>query len=302
MHWCKNTKPSYLRPWKPMAETLGAAHRRASALLQKAGVDSPSLDARLLLQAATGLTHAQLIAGELDELTQAQAFNTLIQRRCQREPVSRILGEREFHGLTFKLSSQTLDPRPDTETVVDAALQLAGAQNGLRILDLGTGTGAILLSLLAALPTATGLATDISTNALATAQTNATRLGLTERVQFICSNWFEMIEGTFDLIVSNPPYIPDADIESLSPEVRFHDPRQALSGGPDGLAPYRIIVAQAPHFLKPGGHLLVEIGLGQQTDIRTLMQRAGLILPASLPGELCDLGGIARVIAGMKPG
>lgn len=279
------------------------ALRQAARTLETAGIDTPKLDARLLLQHALGLSHASLIASAHDEITQAQlnAFQALITRRAAREPVSRILGSREFHGLTFSLAPDTLDPRPDTETLVTAALTLAQGKKDLRILDLGTGSGAIIISLLHALPCAQGTATDLSQGALDAARANAVMNGVSDRLELRHSNWFAQVHGKFDLIVSNPPYIPDAQVESLSPEVRLHDPHLALKGGPDGLAAYRAIIGAAPAHLHPGGHLLFEIGQGQERDVAALLAAAGFTSPTVIASELADLAGIIRVIAGRFP-
>lgn len=279
-----------------MAETIAAALANARKVLHAAGIENASLDARLLLQEATGLSHAGLISAQMDAITPEHAARLagLLARRAAREPVSRILGRREFRGLDFALSRDTLDPRPDTETLVEAVLAVAGPR--ARILDLGTGTGAVLLSLLHALPEASGLATDISEDALATARANAGALGLAGRAQFRLSDWFARVEGEFDVICSNPPYIPQADIAGLSPEVRLHDPFTALSGGPDGLAAYRRITAGAGAHLKAGGWLFFEIGQGQAADLGALLADAqfGRIT------QRRDLSGIVRVVGGQK--
>ena len=281
-----------------------AALRQAVHTLEAAGIDTPKLDARLLMQNVLGQSHASLIASAQEEMSQDQleAFHTLITRRAAREPVSRILGSREFHGLNFTLAPDTLDPRPDTETLVTAALTLAHGQNSLRILDLGTGSGAIIVSLLHALPAAQGTATDLSEGALDAARANAIMNGVSHRLELIRSDWFAKVHNTFDLIVSNPPYIPDADLETLSPEVRLHDPHLALKGGPDGLAAYRAIIKAAPAHLEPGGHILLEIGQGQEGDVAALLAAAGFTEPTTIPSEQADLAGVIRVITGYFPG
>jgi release factor glutamine methyltransferase len=280
------------------------AQRQAARALEAAGIDTPQLDARLLLQHALGLNHASLIASADVALTPAEseAYGRLIARRAAREPVSRILGTREFHGLNFTLAPDTLDPRPDTETLVTAALTLARGNENLRILDLGTGSGAIIVSLLHALPSAQGTATDLSQGALDAARANALMHGVSDRLDLTHSDWFAQIRGKFDLIVSNPPYIPDRQVESLSPEVRLHDPHLALKGGPDGLAAYRAIIEKAPDHLKPEGHILLEIGQGQEHDVLALLRAAGFTSPTAIPPEQPDLAGIIRVVAGQLPG
>jgi release factor glutamine methyltransferase len=280
------------------------ALRQATRTLEAAAIDTPALDARLLLQQALGVSHASLIASAQAEMNPSQlnAFNTLITRRAAREPVSRILGSREFHGLNFTLAPDTLDPRADTETLVTTALTLAGGQQALRILDLGTGSGAIIVSLLHALPSAEGTATDISQGALDAARANAIMNGVSDRLELVQSDWFAQLHGKFDLIVSNPPYIPDQQVENLSPEVRLHDPHLALKGGPDGLAAYRVITQAAPAHLKPSGHMLFEIGQGQERDVAALLAASGFTNPTAMPSQQADLAGIIRVIVGRFPG
>jgi release factor glutamine methyltransferase len=266
---------------------------RAAERLRQVGCETPDLDARLLLQAATGLTREDVIlepgrslpAGEL------QHFETLIERRARREPVSRILGEREFYGRTYRVTPETLDPRPDTETLIDAALALM--PQGARILDLGTGTGAIAVTLLAERPDATALATDISPAALAVAAENAERAGVAERLRLMHGSWFEPVSGVFDIIVSNPPYIPAGDIAALSPDVRNFDPILALVGGEDGLDPYRAISACAARHLAEAGHVLVEIGAGQADEVEAIFAALGF----GSPERHKDLGGHVRCLA-----
>jgi release factor glutamine methyltransferase len=239
--------------------SVDAARRQLTLAFKDAQLDSPELDARLLVGAATkldltGLTvSAQRVLGQ-DE---ANLLATLTQRRLQHEPVARILGEKEFWGLRFALSDETLVPRADTESVVEAALELvrsAGDPTGpLRIADVGTGSGAILLALLHELPTATGIGADISAGALRTAKANAERLGLGSRATFIEGDYCEKLQGPFDLIVSNPPYIVRKEIAGLAREVREYDPRRALDGGSDGLVAYRAMSRDIASLLDPGG-------------------------------------------------
>jgi release factor glutamine methyltransferase len=217
------------------------------------------------------------------------------------EPVARILGEKEFWGLPLILSADTLVPRADTETVVEAALELIRAATPIdppRIADIGTGSGAILLALLSELPDATGIGSDISTGALRTAKANAERLGLGARARFIESDYTEKLEGPFDLIVSNPPYIARGEIARLAPEVREHDPRRALDGGTDGLVAYRALAFELSRLLDPGGAFALEVGLGQADDVADLMQTAGLHV---IRPHRHDLAGIPRVVWGRKP-
>lgn len=272
------------------ADTLASLLAAASARLT--GSDTPTLDARLLLQAAAGLSREDLILGPDRPLTPAQRdrFESFIARRVQHEPVSRILGEREFYGRVFTVTPDTLDPRPDTETIIEAALALM--PKAARLLDLGTGTGAIAVTLLAERPDATGVATDLSPAALAVARENARRLGVAARLTLSEGSWFLPVAGAFDIILSNPPYIPAGDIAGLSPEVRNFDPSLALSGGTDGLDPYRIIAVGAAAHLAAGGHVLVEIGAGQAEDVAAIFVGHGF-RPA---GRHRDLGGHARCL------
>jgi release factor glutamine methyltransferase len=234
----------------------------------------------------------------LDESARLAQF---ARRRLAGEPVARILGEKEFWGLPLQLSSATLVPRPDTETVVELALELMRAggklDRALRIADLGTGSGAILLALLSELPAAQGFGTDISQAALQTAGANAARAGLSDRATFLACDYASGLIGSFDLIVSNPPYIRTADIDGLAAEVRNHDPPAALDGGADGLNAYRALIPQAAPLLAPGAVLVVEAGEGQSAQIQTLMTAAGLM---ALNAPRADLAGIPRAVAGHK--
>lgn len=275
--------------------TLRALRRAAEARLAAAGVDTPELDARLLVQHALGLSRDQLLADAPVTAEQAAAVHALIERRAAREPVSRILGTRGFWSLELALTPDTLDPRPDTETIVEAALDAVPDRTAaLRVLDLGTGSGCILLALLAELPNASGLGIDVSSGAVAAAAANAAGNGLAERARFQTGDWGGGLAERFDLVVSNPPYIPSRDIASLDPEVRAHDPLRALDGGADGLDAYRTIAAQLPHLLAPGGTAALEVGAGQAADVAALMAAAGL----ALTGVFRDLGGVERCVRG----
>lgn len=276
-----------------MAGRLIGEARRA---FEAAEIETAALDARLLLQHAAGLAHEEIVADpdrEIDTGT-AERFRALLARRVAREPVSRILGEREFHGLSFKVTPAVLDPRPDTETLVDAALALRPAPK--RLLDLGTGSGAIIVTLLAAWPQATGVATDLSAAALAVAAGNAERHKVNSRMEFVHGNWFETVMGRFDMIVSNPPYIPLDEIAGLAAEVRGFDPLRALDGGPDGLEAYRRIAARVGAHLAPQGVVLVEIGAGQAPAVEAIFRAAGL----TCRGRTCDLGGHMRCLSFCK--
>lgn len=283
--------------------TIDAARRLLARRFKDANIDSPELDARLLVGAATeldltGLTSAATRPLNADEATR---LATLAQRRLSHEPVARILGEKEFWGLPLMLSADTLVPRADTESVVEAALELIRSAEPIdppRIADIGTGSGAILLALLSELPDATGIGTDISVGALRTAQANADRLGLGERARFIESDYTDKLEGPFDLIVSNPPYIKRGDIAHLAAEVRDHDPRRALDGGSDGLVAYRALAHDISRLLEQGGAFALEVGQGQADDVADLMQTAGL---HTIRPHRHDLAGISRVVWGRKP-
>lgn len=282
--------------------TVEAVRRAVATRLQAAGIDSAELDARLLIGHALDLDLTGLIRSANRALTadETERLNALAGRRLAGEPVARILGRKEFWGLPLALSPATLVPRPDTETIVELALDMLRenpARQGTRIADLGTGTGAILLALLSELHGAVGVGTDISQEALETARGNAARLGLADRTSFVRCDYASGLTGPFDLVVSNPPYIPSADIAGLAIEVRNHDPRRALDGGPDGLDAYRALIPQAARILTPGGALVVEAGQGQAAQIETMMTVAGLA-PHGPPRA--DLGGIPRAVGARK--
>lgn len=267
--------------------------------LARAGIPDARIDARLLVGHALGLDRAGLLssANRVVGLAELERIEKLAARRLRREPVSRILGSREFWSLDFLLSPATLDPRPDSETIVEAALALAPDRNApLRVLDLGAGTGCLLLAILSERPNAFGVGLDRSAEAAATARANAVRLGLSGRAAMAVGDWGTPLEGTFDLIVSNPPYIPADDLGGLEPEVTFHDPPLALSGGPDGLDAYRAIAAQAPRLLRPGGWIVLEAGKGQAGDVSALLAAAEL---AGI-GVRNDLSSVPRAVFGQK--
>jgi release factor glutamine methyltransferase len=279
-------------------ETIASARRALTETMRQAGIDSPEADARLLIAHALGLDRAALTTNSERALGphEIKAIDALAARRIKREPVSRIFGIKEFWSLPLQITGDVLVPRPETETVVEAALDSI-ARGGLRmerlrILDIGTGSGALLLALLTELTRATGTATDISEAALTVARTNADRLGLASRCDFINCNIAEGVSGPFDLIVSNPPYIARGEIATLEPEVRDYDPALALDGGADGLDAYRAIAAEARRLLAPSGRLIVELGAGQETAVRTLFTTAGLTAGAARP----DLAVIPRAL------
>ncbi|MWB77352.1 peptide chain release factor N(5)-glutamine methyltransferase [Pseudooceanicola sp. 216_PA32_1] len=278
-----------------MSDTLATALRAAVARLAGAGLPDAPRDARALVAAAAGLPPDRLTieAGSPWTAQMQAALDLSLARRIAREPVTRILGHRLFWGRRFAVTPDVLDPRPDTETVIAAALEGGTAR---RVLDLGTGSGILALTLLAEWPGATALATDVSPAALAVAQGNADALGLGDRVSFLHSDWFAAVAGRFDMIVSNPPYVSEAEMAGLDPEVALHDPRQALTPGGDGLDPYRVIAAQAAAHLQPGGRLLVEIGWRQGPAVAALFQGAGLEAIAVHP----DMEGRDRCIAARR--
>lgn len=284
-------------------QTIEAARRALTARFKSAALDSAGLDARTLAGHALGLDLTGLITSAPRQLTDDESarLEDFARRRLAGEPVARIVGEKEFWGLPLKLSAATLVPRPDTETVVELALELLRADGAtghpLRIADLGTGSGAILLALLSELPTAQGFGTDISEQALQTAAANAVSAGLASRATFIACDYATGLSGPFDLIVSNPPYIRATDIAGLAVEVRNYDPRTALDGGADGLDAYRALIPQAAGLLAPGAALVVEAGEGQSGPINGLMTLAGLA-PTGAPKA--DLAGIPRAVAGRK--
>jgi release factor glutamine methyltransferase len=254
-------------------KTRSEALRELRRTLDAAGFETAALDARLLLLAALAITATDLITRPESLLSpdQAETLASFTRRRLDHEPVARIVGEREFWGLPFRLSAETLVPRPDTETVVETALDLiADRRAPLRIVDFGTGSGCILVALLHELRNATGLGIDLSFGALVTARANAHANGVGTRSRFALSRWADAVSGTFDLVVSNPPYIASGVIPTLDDEVRDYDPRLALDGGPDGLEPYRILLTEAGRLLSPGGLLVVEIGYDQAQDLTSL--------------------------------
>ncbi|MCK9993408.1 MAG: release factor glutamine methyltransferase [Alphaproteobacteria bacterium] len=282
--------------------SIDEALRDAAAQLQAGGVAQALLDARLLLMAATGLSQEDIIRDPSTELSAQQqaCFAEMLARRQAREPVSRILGRREFWSMEFAISPDTLDPRADSETLISAALGLIADRNGrLRILDIGAGSGCLLLALLSELPGARGIGVDVSQAALDVARANAERHALTERAQFVACDvrakgWARQAGAPFDLVIANPPYIPDAEIAALVPEVSRFDPRTALSGGADGLDFYRMITISLPELLRPGGSAVLEAGHGQALAIQGFLLDAGL----AVQDARHDLGGVARAIIG----
>ena len=271
--------------------TAREALRHGAAALAAAGVDTPRLDARLLLAHAAGLTQAALLQ-EASRPVDAAAYQALLDRRAAREPLALILGHQEFWSLSFAVSPATLIPRPDSETLIEAALSALHRLAVRTVLDLGTGTGCLLLAALSELPGAWGLGLDRIPAAAALAQRNARSLGLHGRSAMLCGDWAAAIIGRFDLVLSNPPYIPAADVPALMPEVALHEPSSALAGGEDGLQAYRAILSVLPALLAPGGLAVLELGAGQADAVPALARGAGL----AVAGLRADLSGTPRAL------
>jgi release factor glutamine methyltransferase len=286
----------------PLPGTLAEAVAGAARRLAAAGVDEPRRDARLLVCRLLGGGPELLLAQPERLLSGAEAarVEAAVARRVLREPVSRILGQREFWSLPFALNGDTLDPRPDSETLVEAVLAaLPDRAAPLRILDLGTGSGCLLLALLSELPHAGGCGIDISAAAAALAAENAARLGLGGRARFLRHSWedgLDLAPDPWDLIVANPPYIASGEIAGLAPEVAGYDPPAALDGGPDGLGAYRALIPVAAEVLKPGGFIALEIGQGQAGPVEALLFDAGLT-PLR---RAADLAGVERCLLALK--
>ncbi len=280
-----------------------AARRQLAESLRKQGVESADLDARLLIGHALGLDHTALAAaaGRMLAPAEMNAIDRLAARRLNGEPVARILGHKEFWGLPLAVSAATLLPRPDSETLVEAALASIDASGGrtraLRLADLGTGSGALLLALLSEFPQASGVGTDLCPAALAVARHNADALDLAGRAFFVACDFGAALQGSFDLVVCNPPYVRTGEIAALAAEVREHDPRLALDGGADGLDGYRAIADDARRLLWPDGRLVVELGAGQAAAVTDLFTRAGL----GVAPPLRDVAGIARALTVRVP-
>jgi release factor glutamine methyltransferase len=274
--------------------SIGGARRALARMFTAAGLDTPALDARVLVGHALGLDHAGLaVAAEraLDP-EERERIAAMASRRLAREPVSRIVGTKEFWGLPLTVNPAVLVPRPETETVVETALAALDRDGGrarpLRVADLGTGSGALLLALLSELPDAFALGTDLSTSALSLARDNARQLGLFERAAFVACDFAAALAGPFDLVVANPPYVASADLAQLAPEVRDHDPLLALDGGPDGMRAYRALAADAPRLIGADGHMVIEVGADQAdavTSIFTYAQPLDVTAAADLSGR-----------------
>ena len=271
----------------------------AAEALAAAGLEDPRSEARLLLGAALGVGVEVLLGApeRLMENRQRRKFDALVERRAGREPAAYILGEREFWSLSFRVSRDTLIPRPDSETLIEAALDAIDDREApRRLLDLGTGCGCLLLACLSELKHATGVGVDMSWAALTVARANAERLGLANRSRFLCSDWGRAIghglAGGFDLILANPPYIDDGHMADLIPEIARYEPSSALAGGPDGMACYRALAPDLTRLLAPGGHAIIEVGAGRADDVAAVMGARGLVETA----RARDLAGIERCI------
>jgi release factor glutamine methyltransferase len=280
--------------------TLGSLLGEAACKLSRAGFAEPRRAARRLVASSLDLTPAELLAHSEQALDEQQTgrVRLALHRMAEREPLSRILGRREFWGLEFALSADTLDPRPETETVVEAVLRrVLNRDAPLRFLDLGTGTGCILLALLSEFPAAIGFGVDIALGAVMTALSNAAALGLGQRAHFLVSDWGTAISGWFDVIASNPPYIAGAALADLPPEVALYDPCLALDGGADGLSAYRSLAFDLLRLLRPGGFFACEVGSGQAPAVAAILRARGLA------GDCCerDLAGIARCVVARAP-
>ena len=272
------------------ATTVAQALRHGAIQLQGIA-DNPRLEARLLLAHAVGLTQNDLIRDPTRPIDPT-AFNSLLKRRTSHEPLALIVGHREFWSMTFAVSSATLIPRPDSETLIEAALaRFAGRAPPRTILDLGTGTGCLLLALLNEFPASFGIGVDITPAAALLAQGNAVRNGLNQRAHFIVGDWTAPLSALFDLIISNPPYIPGAEIHTLMPEVAYHEPRRALDGGADGYDAYRAILPNVKSHLEPDGAAILELGSGQANYLSTMARDAGFDASLRL-----DLAKIPRAI------
>jgi len=283
------------------ATTVGAALEECAVALTAGGLDEPRRRARQLTAAALDLPAAEIFAHPERAISDAERtrIQGIARRVAAREPLSRIVGHREFWGLEFMLSRDTLDPRPETETVVEAVLaRLSDRGKPYRFLDLGTGSGCLLLALLSEYPKASGIGVDVMPGAAATARRNAERLSTHDRASFIAGDWGAALAGGFDVVVANPPYIASAELAQLPPEVRDHDPHRALDGGADGLAAYRAIAGELARLLMPGGLFAAEIGIGQDEAVVRIIAAGGLAVEPAV----ADLAGIPRVIVARRPG
>jgi release factor glutamine methyltransferase len=282
-----------------MTQTLVKAWTAAKDRLKDAGIDQPSIDARLMLEVAAGVTRTEIVTDPYRELTAEQAamLDEFLARRARREPVSHIIGRKGFWKILLQVNKNVLTPRPETEVIVDEVLKAFPEAMPFSMLDLGVGSGTILLAVLAERPAAKGLGVDASSEALAVARDNAANLDLNTRAALMHGDWTAgLADASFDLVVSNPPYIPSAVIETLEPEVRDHEPRLALDGGEDGLEAYRLLAPEILRVLKPGGMFAVEIGYDQSKAVESLFNAAG----AQGVRTVKDLSTHDRVVTGVK--
>lgn len=274
---------------------MRAALARASTILRDAGIENPRLEARLLLAHALGITQEQLLAAPSSPIP--KIFPLMLARRAAHEPLAYILGRQEFWSLSFAVSPATLIPRPDSETLIEAALAAFPDRTCVQnVLDLGTGTGCLLLAALTEFAAAFGIGTDLSPAAATLAAANAAALGLADRAAFLVAEWAAAFDQKFDLVLSNPPYIPTLDIPGLMPEVAVHEPATALDGGADGLDAYRHILAELPRLLAPHGVAVLELGIGQAVSVSDLAITAGF-----RPDLRPDLAGIPRALVLRRP-
>ncbi len=286
-----------------MADAGASLRQALSAItsrLQGAGIERARAEARLLAAQALGVKLETVVGDDARELTgdEMQRLEALAARRVRREPMAQILGRREFFGRNFRVTADVLTPRPDSETLIEAVLAQAPDRSApLQLLELGVGSGCLLLTLMAELPNANGLGIDISPAALAVTKANANALGLAERCDLIEGDWSGAVTGSYDIVVSNPPYIPSADISVLEPEVSRYEPRMALDGGADGLTFYRRLTKDIDRLLVSGGLLALEVGIGQAGDVAALLGSAGLQQIECRQ----DLAGIERCVLGKKP-
>jgi release factor glutamine methyltransferase len=282
--------------------SAGALVRAVRDRLEAAGIAGAGLDAAVLVGAALGADRTELVRREHEPVRDAALgrVRSYVERRLAREPVSRILGVREFWGLDFAVSAATLDPRADTETIVEACLEIAACEGWrdapVRFADLGTGSGCIAVALLTELPEAFGVAVDVSAEAASTARRNAAAHGVGQRAGFVCADWASGLGGGFSFIVSNPPYVPSRDIAQLAPEVARYDPRRAIDGGRHGLDAYAAITRQAAGRLVAGGWLVLEVGDGQAEPVCALVRAAGFAADTALPPQVRDLSGTVRCV------
>lgn len=273
--------------------------RDAKEILRKADIISYQIDAEILLMHLLNISKTELICNLNRKVKQSDynSYQLLLEQRLAYKPISQIIGLREFYGREFIVSNKVLDPRPDSETLIDVSRKFYNKSSNIKILDLGCGSGVLGLTLLAELPNSKAIAVDISRDALNIARRNAKYLNLEKLCQFVQSNWYENITGKFDLIISNPPYIPSSDIPNLQKEIFLHEPHNALDGGDDGLDCYREIACKSSNFLNENGKIILEIGIGQENDIKNIFQEYGFYLEYSEK----DLGQIIRCLVFIKP-